>query len=201
VRAHARPNRVDRRPLGARLAPHNSVKDARASGRRAQEIKMKKIYSICALLFCVCTIYSEEKIQNAALFIKPFEMYTSYIDKKYGVVFEAASAFNSYWGLKTETCFMLGQDELNSSLALGPQLNLTNTAMKGLLIGISPGIEINSYENKIKIDYKIEVEVSFNTIILDRFGIGFYAGYDIYQQEVRMGVKAGIFMHNDYYRK
>ena len=104
---------------------------------------------------------NEESIMNSAIFIRPFDMANELKDNLYGLCIEAQSAFSSLWGLRTNEDYLFNQDIFIVNLTLGPQINLTNSILEGLMIGIYPGVQFTT-SNSYYFQPKILAECTYN---------------------------------------
>jgi hypothetical protein len=138
-------------------------------------------------------------VKNAVLFIRPFDMYSNYKNDLYGICIESQSAFSSLWGLRTNTDYLANENTFKVNLTIGPQINLTNNVLEGLLIGIYPGVEFStSYSQYFQ--PKVLAEITYNYNIANNWGVGVYLNADILQmQKLSVGMKIGRYLSNSYY--
>ena len=144
---------------------------------------------------------NDKSIKNAALFIRPFEMYDNYKNSLYGICLESQSAFNSFWGLRVNTDYLVNSNTFDVDLTIGPQISIMNNGLEGLLIGLYPGTKFVSNDESFNFQTKIYAECTYNYKLNGDWGLGVYVGSDLVKlNNIEFGIKIGRYMSNSYYR-
>jgi hypothetical protein len=130
-------------------------------------------------------------------------MYQNANQQLFGLSFEGQTAFNNVFSLKVIEDICGNTDMFHVKLLIGPQYNVFENAIEGLLFGVYPGIVIDPINETDQVKWKIVLvgEVAFNILTFNHFGVGVYANtniLDIY--DVSVGIKIGILFENPTYK-
>jgi hypothetical protein len=142
---------------------------------------------------------TDRETMSSALFIKPLSI-IEYAKKSYfGMGIESQSALNSMYGLKTIEDYYANAKQFNVNLALGPQVNIGNDFLEGLLIGIYPGLCFTSTDESYAFAPELLGEITYNRILYRNLGVGLYLIADFWRfSSYSIGVKIGYYLpgHN-----
>ena len=144
---------------------------------------------------------SDVSIKNAAIFIRPFEIYQNIKKVLFGLCIESQSAFNSLWGLRANTDYLFNNTIFDVNLTIGPQINIMNNGLEGLLVGVYPGIKFSENIESFNFLPNLFVECTYNIKMERNWGVGFYISSDLLKSSnLSAGVKIGKYLSNSYYR-
>jgi hypothetical protein len=190
---------------------------ARASGRRARLFVWRNIMkSLLAVLLAVSIyvhVFAQNKyddnaddldkpiVNNAALFIRPIDIYNEFMNGYYGICIESQSAFKSFWGLRANIDFLFNGTTYIENLTIGPQINLSNNILEGVLVGVYPGIQYWMENERYGFSPRLIAECTYNYKMQNNWGYGLYISTDLFDSEyTRFGFKIGKYLANSYYK-
>ena len=140
-------------------------------------------------------------VLNSAFLIDGLKTSTSIAEGNYGLCFESQTAFSRIISGKAIEELLFSANGFLSTICIGPQINLQNNALEGLLIGTYPGFILRFNENIGIWRPRWICDASYNTIIYRNIMIGVSIRKDILlNKEVEIGLKIGIAMENSNYK-
>jgi len=165
---------------------------------------MRKVIVLALVLFSIkCFAFDKnsiEYVKNSAFSIDGNKTFKYISEDLYGLSYEVQTAFTYLISGKSLNSYYLFNNGFYSSLCIGPQINLFNNAIEGLLIGTYPGfsVEFNDSEGTWKAIWLCEA--SFNTII-ENILLGISVSKDLFQiNETEITFKVGYCFSNSKYK-
>jgi hypothetical protein len=148
-------------------------------------------------------ISSNKPKLNSAYFIRPIDIYQNANQKLFGMSFEGETAFNNVFSLKAIEDICGNTDVFHVKLLIGPQYNLFENALEGLLVGIYPGFTIEPFNETDEVKWKLMLvgEVTYNLVLTEHLGIGVYLADNLLNiADATVGIKIGIMFENSTYK-
>ena len=173
---------------------------------------MKKVIAFILCFSCLlpafCIDYNEiqtnierNALQNSAFLIDGFKTSKSILEGKYGLCFESQTAFSRKISAKAIEEHYYNVHGFSSSICLGPQINLFNNALEGILVGMYPGFVLNFTDSIGTWRLKWICDVSYNVIAYKNVMIGCSIRKDLLRnEELEVMVKIGFAMESKKYK-
>ena len=154
---------------------------------------MKIKVAILLVFFAIVSINAEDnQIKRFSVFLKISDIATYLQKNLYGISFDSQYAFTKLFGIKADCSLFINKEKNIEMVTIGPQIDISNNYLEGLMLGFYPGFKIENDNGNI-LKLKMAIEAAYDKCLKCNIGIGGYANYDILENCIIVGIKLGYY--------